>query len=99
MKNTKIATAFERGMIVMTILFINFCLLIPVWQSASNTQLRWQLAQSEQLLKEKEEEKMLLSASIARQTTPEYLIEQSAAQNIVFTQIGSDSVSRIASAK
>lgn len=99
MKNTKFATAFERSMIVVTIMFINFCLLVPVWQSASNTQLRWQLAQSEQLLKEKEEQKMVLSASIARQTTPEYLIEQSAAQNIVFTQIGSDSVSLIASVK
>lgn len=98
MKNGKLATGIEKGLVVLTIMFINVCLLIPVWQSATNTQLRWQLAQSEQLLKEKEEQKMLLSASIARQTTPEYLIEQSVEQNIVFKQIGSDSVSMVANA-
>ena len=87
----------ERTFIILTIIFINACLLIPVWQSATNTQLRWQLAQSEQLLKENEEQKMLVSASIARKTTPEYIIEQSEEHDIVFTQIGSDSGSLMAS--
>ena len=99
MKNIKFATAFERVSVIVTILFINVCLIVPVWQAASNTQLKWQIAQSEELLREKEEQKMVLSASIARQMTPEYLIEQSQTQNIVFTQIGGDSMSLVASAK
>lgn len=89
----------ERVVIVVTILFINICLLIPVWQSAVNSQLRWKLAQTEEELKEKEEQKMVLVANIAKQTTPEYLIEQSATQNLVFTQINGESSSLIASNK
>ena len=77
----------ERTVIILTIVFINICLLIPVWQSAKNTQLRWQIAQSEQMLKDQEERKMVLTAAIAKQMTPEYLIEQSSVRNIVFTQI------------
>jgi len=91
-------TKAERFMIVLTILFINVCLLIPVWQSARHTQLRREVARTEQMLREKEEEKMVLSASIARKTTPEYLIEQAAVQNIVFTQIGTDASSLVARA-
>ena len=89
----------ERGLVVITILFINLCLLIPVWQSAVNSQLRFKLAQTEQELKEKEEQKMILLANIAKQTTPEYLIEQSVIQNLVFTQISSETSSLIASNK
>ena len=89
----------ERVLIVVTILFINICLLIPVWQSAVNSQLRWKLAQTEEELKEKEEQKMVLVANIAKQTTPEYLIEQSATQNLVFTQINGETSSLIASNK
>jgi len=91
-------TKAERALIVLTILFINICLLVPVWQSARNSQLRTELARTEQQLQEREEQKMILSASIARKTTPEYLIEQSAVQNIVFTQIGSDASSLVARA-
>ncbi|MBO6000415.1 MAG: hypothetical protein J6P81_01365 [Spirochaetales bacterium] len=87
----------ERTVIILTIVFINICLLIPVWQSASNTQLRWQLAQSEQMLKAQEERKMVLTAAIAKQMTPEYLIEQSSVRNIVFTQIDSTTASLVAS--
>ena len=89
----------ERVLVVITILFINLCLLIPVWQSAVNSQLRFKLAQTEQELKEKEEQKMVLLANIAKQTTPEYLIEQSVIQNLVFTQISSETSSLIASNK
>lgn len=89
----------EKTVVILTIVFINICLLIPVWQSARNTQLRWQIAQSEQYLKNQEEQKMLLSASIAKQMTPEYLIEQSTVRNIVFTQIDSETVSFVASNK
>ncbi len=89
----------ERTVVILTIIFINICLLIPVWQSAKNTQLRWQLSQSEQELKMQEEQKMVLVANIARQMTPEYLIEQSAARNIVFTQIDSQTSSLVASNK
>ena len=92
-------TRAEKAMIVMTILFINICLLIPVWQAARNSQLRLELAGTEQQLREKEEQKMLLSASIARKTTPEYLIEQADVQNIVFTQIRSESSSLVAKAE
>ena len=87
----------EKTVIILTIVFINICLLIPVWQSAKNTQLKWQIAQSEQLLKEQEETKMVLTASIAKQMTPEYLIEQSSVRNIVFTQIDSATASLVAS--
>ena len=89
----------ERTVIILTIVFINICLLIPVWQSASNTQLRWQLAQSEQMLKAQEEKKMILTAAIAKQMTPEYLIEQSTVRNIVFTQIDCATASLVASNK
>ena len=89
----------ERVLVVITILFINLCLLIPVWQSAVNSQLRFKLAQTEEQLKEKEEQKMVLLANIAKQTTPEYLIEQSVIQNLVFTQISSETSSLIASNK
>ena len=89
----------ERVLVVITILFINLCLLIPVWQSAVNSQLRFKLAQTEEELKEKEEQKMVILANIARQTTPEYLIEQSLIQNLVFTQISSETSSLIASNK
>lgn len=91
-------TKAERFLIVLTILFINVCLLIPVWQSARHTQLNREIALTEQLLREKEEEKMVLSASIARKTTPEYLIEQAAVRNIVFTQIGTDTSTLVARA-
>jgi len=40
---------------------------------------------------------MVLVANIAKQTTPEYLIEQSATQNLVFTQINTETSSLIAS--
>ena len=73
--------------------------MIPVWQSAFNSQLRFELAQSEEELREKEEQKMVLLANIAKQTTPEYLIEQSKIQNLVFTQISSETSSLIASNK
>lgn len=89
----------ERTVIILTIVFINICLLIPVWQSAANTQLRWQLAQSEQRLRDQEERKMVLTATIAKQMTPEYLIEQSSVRNIVFTQIDSATASLVASTK
>ena len=95
MKNARI----EKALIVFTILFINICLLIPVWQAARNTQLRLELSGIELELKEKEEQKMILSASIARKTTPEYLIEQAAVQNIVFTQIRGESSSLVAKAE
>lgn len=88
----------ERLLIVVTILFINVCLMVPVWQSARNSQLKREIAQTEQQLQEMEEERMVLSASIARKTTPEYLIEQAAVQNIVFTQIGADASSLVARA-
>ncbi|MBR4121338.1 MAG: hypothetical protein IKT95_06265 [Spirochaetales bacterium] len=89
----------ERALVVITILFINLCLLIPVWQSAVNSQLRFKLAQTEEELRDKEEQKMVLLANIAKQTTPEYLIEQSLIQNLVFTQISSETSSLIASNK
>ena len=89
----------ERVLVVITILFINLCLLIPVWQSAVNSQLRFKLAQTEEELRDKEEQKMVLLANIAKQTTPEYLIEQSLIRNLVFTQISSETSSLIASNK
>ena len=95
MKSAKI----EKTLVIITILFINLCLMIPVWQSAVNSQLRVELAQSEEELREKEEQKMVLLANIAKQTTPEYLIEQSEIQNLVFTQISSETSSLIASNK
>lgn len=95
MKNVRI----EKALIVFTILLINICLLIPVWQAARNSQLRLELSGIELELKEKEEQKMILSASIARKTTPEYLIEQAAVQNIVFKQIRGESSSLVAKAE
>ena len=41
------SAGIEKAFVVLTIIFINICLLIPVWQSATNTQLRRELMQSE----------------------------------------------------
>jgi hypothetical protein len=49
------------------------------------------------MLKDQEERKMVLTAAIAKQMTPEYLIEQSSVRNIVFTQIDSATASLVAS--
>ena len=86
-KSARVSDNFEKLAIVIMILFINVCLLVPVWQSASNSQLQIKLAKSEEALRAKEEQKMTLNASIAAKMTPEYLIEQSVEQNIVFKQI------------
>ena len=99
MRETKVTPGFEKTIIILTIVFINLCMLIPVWQSASNSQLKWKLAKSQQQLLEQEEEIMLLNASIALKSMPEYLIEQSETHNIVFTQISSETVSMMASNK
>lgn len=98
-KNARISDSFEKLAIVLMILFINICLIIPVWQSASNSQLQLKLAKSEQALRTNEEQKMTLNASIATKMTPEYLIEQSVEQNIVFKQISDSSSGAVASVK
>lgn len=80
------------------ILFINVCLMVPVWQSATNSQLRRRLAESERLIKETEECRMVVTASIASKMTPEYLVEQSTERNIVFKQIGGAQIGAMANA-
>lgn len=87
----------KRSFIIISILLVNISLLIPVWQSASNTQLKLKIAMAETILNDKQEEKALYSASIASRTTPEYLIEQSGRQNIVFTQMSSSTGTMVAS--
>ncbi len=95
-RNGNVSDGFEKFAIVAMILFINICLLVPVWQSASNSQLKMRLAQSEETLRANEEQKMTLNASIASKMTPEYLIEQSQQQNIVFRQITDSSTGAVA---
>jgi hypothetical protein len=95
-KSGKVSDGFEKLSIVVMILFINVCLLVPIWQSATNSQLQWRLAQSEETLRANEEQKMTLNASIASKMTPEYLIEQSQQQNIVFRQITDSSTGAVA---
>jgi len=89
-KSSKYDSIFSKTSVIIMILFINVCLMIPVWQSANNSQLKRRLSESEALIKENEEEKMVITASIAAKMTPEYLIEQSTERNIVFKQIGGD---------
>ncbi len=98
-KNVGFSDNFEKLAIVIMILFINVCLMVPVWQSASNSQLQLKLAKSEEALKANEEYKMALNASIAVKMTPEYLIEQSVEQNIVFKQITDSSTGAVANVK
>ncbi len=98
-KNVGFSDNFEKLAIVIMILFINVCLMVPVWQSASNSQLQLKLAKSEEALKANEEYKMTLNASIAAKMTPEYLIEQSVEQNIVFKQITDSSTGAVANVK
>lgn len=95
-RSGNVRDGFEKLGIVVLILFINLSLLVPVWQSATNSQLKWKLAQSEETLRAKEEQKMTLNASIAAKMTPEYLIEQSQQQNIVFRQITDSSTGAVA---
>jgi hypothetical protein len=95
-RSGKVSDGFEKLSIVVMILFINVCLLVPIWQSATNSQLQWRLAQSEETLRANEEQKMTLNASIASKMTPEYLIEQSQQQNIVFRQITDSSTGAVA---
>jgi len=87
----------ERTVVILMIVMINICLLVPVWQSATNSQLRFKLAQTEEQMKLQEEQKMVIVANIAKQMTPEYLIEQSETRNLVFTQIDSASSTFVAS--
>ena len=89
-KSFKSDIIFSKTSIILMILFINICLMIPVWQSANNSQLKRRLSESEALIKENEEQRMIITASIASKMTPEYLIEQSVERNIVFKQIGGD---------
>ncbi len=98
-KNVRFSDNFEKFAIVLMILFINVCLMVPVWQSASNSQLQMKLAKTEEALKANEEQKMTLNASIATKMTPEYLIEQSVEQNIVFKQITDSSTGAVANVK
>lgn len=80
------------------ILFINLCLMIPVWQSATNSQLKLRLAESQRLIDESEQRRMVVTASIASKMTPEYLVRQSSERNIVFKQIGGNQVGAVANA-
>lgn len=97
-RNFNSSSFFSKSSIIFLIFLISVCLLVPIWQSATNSQLRRSLSRSEALLKENEETKMILTASIASKMTPEYLIEQSTERNIVFKQIGGDnSTSAVAS--
>jgi len=97
-KSFNSSSFFSKSSIIFLIFLISMCLLVPIWQSATNSQLRKSLSESESLLKENEETKMILTASIASKMTPEYLIEQSNERNIVFRQIGGEnSTSAVAS--
>lgn len=98
-KSKSLSDNFEKLAIVAMILFINICLMVPVWQSASNSQLQMQIAKSEDALRANEEQKMTLNASIATKMTPEYLIKQSVEQNIVFKQITDSSTGAVANVK
>jgi preprotein translocase subunit SecG len=98
-KSSGFKDGIEKFVIVLMILFINLSLLVPIWQSATNSQLQMKLAQSEEALRAKEEQKMTLNASIAAKMTPEYLIEQSQQQNIVFRQITDSSTGAVANVK
>lgn len=89
---------FGKTSVILMILFINVCLMVPVWQSATNSQLRRRLAESERLIKETEESRMVVTASIASKMTPEYLVEQSTERNIVFKQIGGAQIGAMANA-
>ena len=98
-RSSRANDGFEKVAIVAMILFINLCLLVPIWQSAANSQLQMKLAQSEETLRAYEGQKLTLKASIASKMTPEYLIEQSEQQNIVFRQITDSSTGAVANVK
>lgn len=82
---------------VLVALFVTLCLFVPVWQSAVSSQLKANLAKSVARVAAKEDQKMTLKASISKQMTPEYLIENARAYNLAFTQISSTGTTAVAS--
>ena len=97
MKNTR--SAQVNILFILTTLFIALCLFVPVWQSAANTQLKKILAREENLVSSMEEQKMVLTASVEMQKTPEYVIKTASAKNINFSQISSQEAGAVASSR
>ncbi|MCR4676660.1 MAG: hypothetical protein K5634_05465 [Sphaerochaetaceae bacterium] len=84
--------------IVIILLIVGFCMLIPVWQSAVSTGISSKMEESRENIIALNEKKMSVKGSIARKTTPEFLIEQASVQNINFTQISESTNVTVASA-
>lgn len=82
---------------ILTSLFIALCLFIPVWQSAVSSQLKIKLAKQESFVNGLQDQQTTLKAGIESQKTPEYLSQMASANNIVFSQIPSQSAGTVAS--
>lgn len=82
---------------VLAIAAISLCLIFSVWQSSVNNNLHKQIiAQNEHIVALKDQ-KMSVTAQIAKQTSPDYLIAQAVLKGFEFDQISSMSSSNVAS--
>lgn len=100
MENRKNSTSFQIGFVfVLTTLFIALCLFVPVWQSATSSKLEKMLAKEEVLVNTLEEQKMVLTASIESQQTPEYVMKTASAKNLSFSQISYKEDGAVASSR
>lgn len=98
MRNSKNSVSAQISMIfILTSLFISLCLFVPVWQSATSSKLETILAKENTLVNSLEEQKMVLTASIESQQTPEYIMKAASAKNISFSQISSKEAGAVAS--
>ena len=78
--------------IVVAVIVIGMCLVVPVWQSAVNTELEMRISSVRNEISGYETSKMALRADIANLTTPEYIVEAAIRQNINFTQISAAAI-------
>jgi len=72
---------------VISVLVIGICIVVPVWQSAVNSQLESKISSVQAEIFGYETSKMRIEADIAKRTTPEYIVEAAIRQNINFSQI------------
>ena len=83
-------------LVIAAVLIIAICLVVPVWQSAVNSQLGTKISSAQREISSLESQKMAIQADIAHHTTPEYLIEQAVAQNINFNKTSDTTILALA---
>ncbi|MCQ2398420.1 MAG: hypothetical protein MJ052_03860 [Sphaerochaetaceae bacterium] len=90
-------TNTNRRKVIVVAAVLTVCLFVPVWQSAVCAQLSRSIEIADRNIALMEEQGLILKSRIAKQMTPEYLIEQASVRNISFSQIESAYSTTVAS--